>query len=145
MPLAPDCTLEPFLRWPVAVARGNLVRCTHVRLAQDYELKFGLLDDVYTVLDMESRLGGAIETTVGGFDMVYNNGPVRPENSAMYSSRLGNFVDRERQLKQLHARHSIKRKAHKDLERVERTAERAERTTEQRAAAQRAAAAMDLI
>ena len=44
----------------------------------DYELKFGLLDDVYTIIDVEGKLGGAVEPVVGGFDLVYNNGPVKP-------------------------------------------------------------------
>ena len=47
----------------------------------DYELKFGLLDDVYTIIDVEGKLGGAVEPVVGGFDLVYNNGPVKPSPS----------------------------------------------------------------
>ena len=38
---------------------------------QDYELKFGLLDDVYSVIDVEGKLGGAQEESVGGFDLIY--------------------------------------------------------------------------
>lgn len=34
---------------------------------QDYELKFGLLDDVYSVIDVESKLGGALEECIGGY------------------------------------------------------------------------------
>jgi len=39
--------------------------------SQDYELKFGLLDDLYTVIDVEGKLGGAIEENVGGYDLIY--------------------------------------------------------------------------
>ena len=96
---------------------------------QDYELKFGLLDDVYSVIDIETKLGGAVEPTVGGFDLIYSNGPLRPDKSVMFTSRLGNFVDRERQLKALHAKHSISNK------RVSKAAERAERAAERERAA----------
>lgn len=39
----------------------------------DYELKFGLLDDTLSVIDLEGRRTQE-ETRVGGFDMIYNNG-----------------------------------------------------------------------
>jgi len=76
----------------------------------DYELKFGLLHDVYTVLEYETKLGGAVEPTIGGFDLIYNNGPVQREDdrNVMYTSRMGNFVDRDRQLRNLRAVHGKK-------------------------------------
>lgn len=38
-----------------------------------------MLDDLYTIIDVENKLGGVVERTVGGFDLVYNKGPVKPE------------------------------------------------------------------
>ena len=72
----------------------------------DYELKFGLLDDVWTILDVEGKLGGVVEPVVGGFDLVYNNGPVKPDKSACYTTRLGCYEDRVRQLKKMHKQHA---------------------------------------
>jgi tubulin polyglutamylase TTLL9 len=48
----------------------------------DAELKIGLLDDVFTIIDMEKIMTGT-EEQVGGFDMIYKGGPVKlPANSA---------------------------------------------------------------
>jgi len=71
----------------------------------DYELKFGLLDDLYTIIDVENRLGGAVEETIGGFQLIYNGGRVKPDQNACYTTRLGCFDDRQRQLKRLHKAH----------------------------------------
>ena len=79
-----------------------------------------MLDDVYTVLEYETKLGGAVEPTIGGFDLIYNNGPVVRADKAMYQSRMGNFVDRERQLKRLHAAHSKRGSKAEKAERAER-------------------------
>ena len=74
---------------------------------QDYELKFGLLDDIYSVIDVEGKLGGALEECVGGFDLIYaNGGPVKPDKQSCYTSRLGCFDDRVCQLKKLHKAHA---------------------------------------
>ena len=78
---------------------------------QDYELKFGLLDDVYSVIDVEGKLGGAQEECVGGFDLVYSGGPLRADRQSCYSTKLGCFDDRLRQLKGLHKR-AAKAKLH---------------------------------
>ena len=40
---------------------------------KDYDLKFGLLDDVYAIIDVENKLGGALPQTCGGFDLIYAN------------------------------------------------------------------------
>ncbi|XP_023287890.1 probable tubulin polyglutamylase TTLL9 [Orussus abietinus] len=42
---------------------------------EDYRLKFDVLDDVFNVLDLEGRLVGS-ETRVGGFDLLWDDGPV---------------------------------------------------------------------
>jgi tubulin polyglutamylase TTLL9 len=72
----------------------------------DYELKFGLLDDLYTVIDVENKLGGALEESIGGFDLIYNNGPVKPDRNSCYGTRLGCFDDRIRNLKRMHKTHA---------------------------------------
>ncbi|XP_064611159.1 probable tubulin polyglutamylase TTLL9 isoform X1 [Liolophura sinensis] len=41
----------------------------------DYDLKFGLLNDVLNVLDLDNRLTGR-EKRVGGFDLLWDEGPV---------------------------------------------------------------------
>ena len=73
---------------------------------QDYELKFGLLDDVYSVIDVEGKLGGALEECVGGYDLIYNGGPMRSDKQSCYTTKLGCFDDRVRQLKKLHKAHA---------------------------------------
>ena len=73
---------------------------------QDYELKFGLLDDVYSVIDVEGKLGGAQEECIGGFDLIYAGGPLQSEKQSCYSTKLGCFDDRVRQLKKLHKHHA---------------------------------------
>ena len=72
----------------------------------DYELKFGLLDDLYTVIDSENKLGGATEECVGGFDLIYNNGLPKADNNSCYTTKLGCFDDRVRNLKKLHKAHA---------------------------------------
>ncbi|XP_005096344.1 probable tubulin polyglutamylase TTLL9 isoform X2 [Aplysia californica] len=42
---------------------------------EDYELKFGLLNDVLNVLDLENKLSGK-EKRIGLFDLMWDNGPV---------------------------------------------------------------------
>ena len=71
----------------------------------DYELKFGLLDDVYSVIDAEGKLGGTQEECVGGFDLIYAGGPLRSDKQNLYTTKLGCFDDRVRQLKKLHKVH----------------------------------------
>lgn len=73
---------------------------------QDYELKFGLLDDLYTVIDVENKLGGVVEECVGGYDLIYSGGPIKSDKQSCYSTRLGCFDDRVRQLKKLHKAHA---------------------------------------
>ena len=75
----------------------------------DYDLKFGLLEDVLHVVDLEGRLSGD-EKRVGGFDLLWNDGPVSADEIALHcgqpvtyssNSYLGCYNDREEQLKHL--------------------------------------------
>ncbi|XP_076967967.1 putative tubulin polyglutamylase TTLL9 isoform X3 [Tamandua tetradactyla] len=76
---------------------------------EDYELKTCLLEDTLHVVDMEARLTGR-EKRVGGFDLMWNDGPVSREEGTPDLSGMGNFVtnthlgcinDRKKQLRQL--------------------------------------------
>ncbi|XP_049635461.1 probable tubulin polyglutamylase TTLL9 [Suncus etruscus] len=76
---------------------------------EDYELKTCLLEDTLHVVDMEARLTGR-EKRVGGFDLMWNDGPVSREDGNPDLSGTGTFVtnthlgcvnDRKNQLKQL--------------------------------------------
>ncbi|KAL1524709.1 hypothetical protein AB1Y20_019593 [Prymnesium parvum] len=53
-----DDTLKP---WLIEVNASPSISADTM---QDYDLKFGLLDDVFTVVDMETKLGGAVEPTL---------------------------------------------------------------------------------
>uniref|UniRef100_A0A8D3CB34 Tubulin--tyrosine ligase-like protein 9 n=1 Tax=Scophthalmus maximus TaxID=52904 RepID=A0A8D3CB34_SCOMX len=76
---------------------------------EDYEMKYRLLDDTLNVVDMEGRLTGK-EKRVGGYDLMWNDGPVYREDvnletlgSSCFTANthLGCVNDREKQLRQL--------------------------------------------
>ncbi|XP_043836652.1 probable tubulin polyglutamylase TTLL9 isoform X1 [Dromiciops gliroides] len=76
---------------------------------EDYQLKTCLLEDTLHIVDMEARLTGK-EKRVGGFDLMWNDGPVSREEEGIDTSGTGNFVanthlgcnnDRKKQLRQL--------------------------------------------
>uniref|UniRef100_A0A8C6QDB8 Tubulin--tyrosine ligase-like protein 9 n=1 Tax=Nannospalax galili TaxID=1026970 RepID=A0A8C6QDB8_NANGA len=76
---------------------------------EDYELKTCLLEDTLHVVDMEARLTGR-EKRVGGFDLMWNDGPVSREEGPADLFRMRTFVtnthlgcvnDRKEQLRQL--------------------------------------------
>ncbi|XP_008411675.1 putative tubulin polyglutamylase TTLL9 [Poecilia reticulata] len=76
---------------------------------EDYEMKFRLLEDTLNVVDMEGRLTGK-EKRVGGYDLMWNNGPVYREDiylqtfgSSCFTANtyLGCLNDREKQLRHL--------------------------------------------
>jgi len=54
---------------------------------EDNELKIRLLDDMINVIDMEGRLTGK-EKRVGGFDLIYNDGPVYCDEAGVETFNL---------------------------------------------------------
>uniref|UniRef100_A0A3Q3ASS3 Tubulin--tyrosine ligase-like protein 9 n=1 Tax=Kryptolebias marmoratus TaxID=37003 RepID=A0A3Q3ASS3_KRYMA len=76
---------------------------------EDYDMKYRLLEDTLNVVDMEGRLTGK-EKRVGGYDLMWNNGPVYREDVNLQTfgslcftanTHLGCVNDREKQLCQL--------------------------------------------
>eukprot|EP00927_Polykrikos_kofoidii_P074892 TRINITY_DN70951_c0_g1_i1.p1 TRINITY_DN70951_c0_g1~~TRINITY_DN70951_c0_g1_i1.p1 ORF type:complete len:510 (-),score=60.31 TRINITY_DN70951_c0_g1_i1:69-1598(-) len=67
----------------------------------DYEMKYGMLDDVLSIIDCEKYLSGN-EVQVGGFDLLYRDGHrySPPENSE-FSSYIGCANNRRSQLERL--------------------------------------------
>ncbi|KAJ3044502.1 putative tubulin polyglutamylase ttll9 [Rhizophlyctis rosea] len=62
----------------------------------DYDLKHQVLQDTFDVVDLERRhVGKPPRTRVGGFDLVYNDGPVKHERTSSYASYLGEFIRQE--------------------------------------------------
>lgn len=67
----------------------------------DYDMKFGLLDDMLTVLDLEGYLTGT-EKQIGGFDILYRNGArLGPPEASMHQAHLGCCNNRTTQLERL--------------------------------------------
>eukprot|EP00928_Gymnodinium_smaydae_P100271 TRINITY_DN9803_c0_g1_i1.p1 TRINITY_DN9803_c0_g1~~TRINITY_DN9803_c0_g1_i1.p1 ORF type:complete len:501 (-),score=82.41 TRINITY_DN9803_c0_g1_i1:118-1620(-) len=67
----------------------------------DYEMKFGLLDDVLTIIDVERYLTGS-ELQIGGFDLLYKDGyRYGPPEDAEMSSFVGCANNRLQQLERL--------------------------------------------
>lgn len=54
---------------------------------EDNELKVRLLDDMINVIDMEGRLTGK-EKRIGGFDLIYNDGPVYYDEAGVETFNL---------------------------------------------------------
>jgi len=79
----------------------------------DSELKYRLLDDMLSIVDMENKLTGK-EKRVGGFDMIWNDGPVYADDTGFEQQRLNSFLgchnDREEQLKKLYTSIAIIKK-----------------------------------
>ena len=73
---------------------------------QDYDLKYDLLDDVLTIVDMERKLGGVVNGRVGGFDLIFHGaqgGHIAKDQNSFYGAKLGcDDSDRVSQLKKLH-------------------------------------------
>lgn len=51
----------------------------------DYALKYGMLDDMLNIIDLEGNRTGD-ETSIGGFDLVWDNGPIAPNKPGSSSS-----------------------------------------------------------
>lgn len=66
---------------------------------EDKDLKVGVLDDVFTILNLEKLLTGE-EEQVGGFDLIYKEKPIKKSEKSDHSM-LGCFNDREANLKKL--------------------------------------------
>ncbi|XP_071083984.1 probable tubulin polyglutamylase TTLL9 [Haliotis cracherodii] len=87
---------------------------------EDYDLKFGMLNDVINVLDMENRLTGK-EKRIGGFDFIWDDGPVYIDDSVNSDSMinsmgtninsfLGCHNERRQNLKQIYQTASVSKK-----------------------------------
>mmetsp|Transcript_44755 Transcript_44755/g.103521 ORF Transcript_44755/g.103521 Transcript_44755/m.103521 type:complete len:468 (+) Transcript_44755:112-1515(+) len=67
----------------------------------DYFMKFGMLDDVLTLIDMEKYLSGD-ELQIGGFDLLYRDGTrYSPPSASLFTSFLGCHNNRRAQLQLL--------------------------------------------
>ncbi|XP_025114783.1 probable tubulin polyglutamylase TTLL9 isoform X2 [Pomacea canaliculata] len=69
-----DANFKP---WLIEINLSPSLKATNYA---DYKLKFGLLDDVLNIVDMENRLTGK-EKHVGLFDLFWDDGPVYLEDS----------------------------------------------------------------
>ena len=66
----------------------------------DYETKLGLLEDVFTILDIEKIMTGN-EEQIGGFDLICRGTIVKPSSTSSYTTHLGCYNNRNQQLKKL--------------------------------------------
>merc|ERR1712139_134268 len=67
----------------------------------DYEMKFGMLDDCLSIIDLEKYLSGP-EVQVGGFDLLYRDGyRYSPPAASEVQSYLGCMNNRNSQFKKL--------------------------------------------
>lgn len=70
-------------------------------MVSDYEMKFGMLDDCLSIIDIEKYLSGT-EVQVGGFDLLYRDGyRYSPPVGSEVQSYLGCMNNRDQQLKKL--------------------------------------------
>ena len=97
----------------------------------DYDMKYGMLDDMVSVLNIEKDIG-PLEEQVGGFDLIWNNGPVRNERTGAVNSFLGTFNDREANLKRIRKAWAIEQQKQKLREEQEAQQARASTTTSSR-------------
>lgn len=67
---------------------------------EDYNMKFQMLDDTLSVIDLDRRLTGN-EEQVGGYDLIYRTGFVKFDHNCTVTSYLGCHNNRARQLKRL--------------------------------------------
>lgn len=89
-----DDNLKP---WLIEInANSSLTANT----AKDNEMKVKMLDDMLTVLDLEKIMTGN-EDQVGGFDIICRGSPIKYPDNYTYTTLLGAFNNREKQLKTL--------------------------------------------
>ena len=68
----------------------------------DHDLKFGLLDDMLTLIDIEGHFNGRVPRRVGGFDLICENGvETRSDEFFALPTMLGTHNDRLDSLKRL--------------------------------------------
>ena len=67
----------------------------------DYENKCEVLSDMLDVVDMEGRFGGQLPEQVGGFDLIWDGGPVDRGRKSSLPTLLGCANDRDKQLRRL--------------------------------------------
>jgi tubulin polyglutamylase TTLL9 len=89
-----DDTLKP---WLIEInANPSLTANTN----KDNEMKVKMLDDMLTILDLEKIMTGN-EDQVGGFDIICRGNPIKYPENYTYSTMLGAYNNREKQLKTL--------------------------------------------
>eukprot|EP01147_Barroeca_monosierra_P004048 gene4048-8440_t len=88
----------------------------------DYRLKYGMLEDMFNVINIDDRRVGD-EIRVGGFDLVWNDGPVHcpnsfnPADKSVLNSNLGGYMgDRKEQLLSIHRRAAQRQLEMSDLQ-----------------------------
>jgi len=89
-----DAALKP---WLIEV---NASPSMTANTPSDFEMKCGLLDDVFTVADLEKVLTGT-EDQIGGFDIICKGTPVKLPSNSTFMTHLGCFNNRQQQLKKL--------------------------------------------
>ena len=67
---------------------------------QDFTLKCRLLDDVFTIVDLEKVMKGD-EEQVGGFDLICKGDEIKAPENAQFKTNLGCINNRAKQLKKL--------------------------------------------
>eukprot|EP00898_Chlorokybus_atmophyticus_P008329 jgi/Chlat1/8498/Chrsp80S07888 len=68
----------------------------------DYELKCAMLDDAFTIVDVERRLPAHLPDQIGGWDLIWDHGPVvRGDRHTSLACMLGCHNDRVKNLKKL--------------------------------------------
>jgi tubulin polyglutamylase TTLL9 len=66
----------------------------------DFATKSDVLDDTFTVIDMENFLLGT-EEQIGGFDLICKGSPIKLPLNSTYKTHLGCYNNRKQQLKKL--------------------------------------------